>query len=71
MVGGGIKGNVPPGTIVKAVTTISPRLKKTSNEQAANGGMDIESVQDAAARAPRQFRSMDRAVTTQDSRVTP
>ena len=66
MVGGGVKGNVPPGTIVKAVTTISPRLKKTSNDQAANGGMDIESVQDAAARAPRQFRSMDRAVTTQD-----
>jgi predicted phage baseplate assembly protein len=65
VVGGGTKGNVPPGTIAKAVTNI-PRLKKTSNEQPANGGMDIESVQDAAARAPRQFRSMDRAVTTQD-----
>jgi baseplate J-like protein len=65
VVGGGVKGNVPPGTIAKAVTTI-PRLKKTANEKAANGGMDIESVQDAAARAPRQFRSMDRAVTTQD-----
>jgi hypothetical protein len=65
VVGGGVKGNVPPGTIAKPVTSI-PRLKKTSNEQAANGGMDIESVQDAAARAPRQFRSMDRAVTIQD-----
>jgi baseplate J-like protein len=65
VVGGGVKGNVPPGTIAKVVTTV-PRLKKISNEQAANGGMDIESVQDAASRAPKQFRSMDRAVTTQD-----
>jgi baseplate J-like protein len=65
MVGGGIKGNVPVGTIAKAVTTIA-RLKKTWNAEAANGGMDMEAVEDAAVRAPRQFRSMDRAVTTQD-----
>jgi uncharacterized phage protein gp47/JayE len=65
LVGGGAKGNVASQTIAKVVTTID-KLKKSSNEARATGGMDAESVQDAAARAPRQFRSMDRAVTAQD-----
>lgn len=65
LVGGGAKGNVPKETITKIVTSID-QMKKCSNGEAANGGLDIEAIADAAARAPRQFRSMDRAVTVQD-----
>ncbi len=65
LVGGGAKGNVPSGTITKVVTAIDG-LKKSANDQAANGGLDIEAIQEAAVRAPRQFRSMDRSVTAQD-----
>lgn len=64
-VGGGAKGNVPPHTITKIVNK-PPKLAKCTNQAQATGGIDVEAVEDAAARAPRQFRSMDRAVTTQD-----
>ena len=65
LAGGGEKGNVPAGTIVKPVVAIGA-LKASSNEKVANGGMDIEPIEEAAARGPRQFRSMDRAVTVED-----
>ena len=65
LTGGGAKGNVPLRTIKKFVGSLKP-LKVLFNEKPASGGMDPESVRDAAARAPRQFRSMDRAVTVQD-----
>lgn len=65
LVGGGAKGNVAAGTITKVVTVVD-KLKKSANDQAANGGLDAEAIAEAAVRAPRQFRSMDRAVTTQD-----
>jgi hypothetical protein len=65
LVGGGAKGNVPQDTIVKSIDVSDP-LQLVSNVKAANGGLDIEPVQEAAARGPRQFRSMDRAVTAED-----
>jgi uncharacterized phage protein gp47/JayE len=65
LVGGGAKGNVAPYTITKIVTPIQ-HLQKVGNRAPATGGADAEAAADAAAVAPRQFRSMDRAVTTQD-----
>ncbi len=64
-VGGGRKGNVPPGTITEAVTSIDG-LEEVWNEHPASGGRDAESVQEAASRGPRQFRTMERAVTASD-----
>ena len=63
--GGGSKGNVPAGSIVTAVTAI-PDLKKVYNPLAATGGSDREPLADAVRRAPRQYRSMGRAVTEAD-----
>jgi hypothetical protein len=65
LVGGGAKGNVAPQTITKIVTPVGT-LKKASNLGPATGGDDAEPADEAAVLAPRQFRSMDRAVTTQD-----
>jgi hypothetical protein len=65
LVGGGNKGNVGAGAIAKAVTTID-RLAGVRNELPATGGADTEPTAEAAARGPRQFRSMGRAVTAAD-----
>lgn len=64
-IGGGVKGNVPALSIAKAVTTIAD-LKKVFNPLAATGGSDRETLANAVMRAPRQFRSMGRAVTAAD-----
>lgn len=66
--GGGAKGNVPPHTIVKAVTKITG-LEVVFNEQAASAGADPEATADAVQRGPRLFRSMGRAVTAEDYEV--
>lgn len=64
-VGGGAKGNVPPRTITKAVTTLTG-LVELFNEAAASGGADAEVIGEAAQRAPRLFRARGRAVTAED-----
>ena len=64
-VGGGEKGNVPAASILTAVTAIA-NLKKVSNALAATGGSEREPIAEAVERAPQQFRSMGRAVTSQD-----
>lgn len=64
-VGGGGKGNVPPNTIKKAVTTID-QLKWVFNGQAASGGADAEPSAEAVRQAPQQFRAMGRALTARD-----
>ena len=63
--GGGEKGNVPPNTITKAVTSID-FLEGVYNELAASGGTGPEATDEAAQRAPQLFRSMGRAVTAAD-----
>src|SRR5262249_22585647 len=63
--GGGAHGNVPAQSITKSVASIDG-LKQVVNEQQASGGQDTETVADAAARAPRLFRAMGRAVTADD-----
>jgi hypothetical protein len=64
-VGGGVKGNVPAGSISKVVTAITP-LKMVLNLKAASGGTEAEATADAVVRGPQQFRSMGRAVTASD-----
>lgn len=64
-VGGGTRGNVPPNTITKAVTTIRD-LKRVFNERPATGGAAHESSSEAALRGPHLFRASGRAVTAQD-----
>lgn len=66
LIGGGTKGNVPAESIVTVVTPIADSLKKVFNELAASGGSAREQIADAVQRAPRQFRSIGRAVTAPD-----
>lgn len=64
-VGGGRKGNVPPYTIVKAVTPID-QLEHVFNDSPAVGGTDAESTEEAVAKGPQVFRAQQRAVTATD-----
>lgn len=64
-IGGGARGNVPALSIDTAVASIDG-LEEVWNRRQASGGQDAQSVADAAARAPNQFRTMGRAVTAGD-----
>ena len=65
MAGGGIKGNVPPFSIVKAIGKIDD-LEVVYNENQASGGSDAERSEDAVKAGSQVFRSMERAVTARD-----
>lgn len=64
-IGGGLRGNVPALSITRSVASI-PGLEEVFNRRQASGGQDAETVGEAAARAPRLFRTMGRAVTAGD-----
>ncbi|TVP48071.1 MAG: putative baseplate assembly protein [Gemmatimonadales bacterium] len=63
--GGGRHGNVPARSITEPVGDI-PELEAVFNERSGTGGRDAEGIEEAVTRAPRQFRSMGRAVTARD-----
>jgi hypothetical protein len=63
--GGGMAGNCAAGTVVQLKTTV-PYVDKVSNPEPAMGGSDAESLAAMVARAPRQLRHQDRAVTVED-----
>lgn len=67
-VGGGLKGNVPAGTIETIVDASQLVLNgiKVSNSRAATGGAERESIEHAVMHAPAVFRSLKRAVTEDD-----
>ena len=67
-VGGGIKGNVPPGSIQTVLEAPALALLgiKVSNPAAATAGADRETIGHAAFLAPSAFRSQNRAVTVGD-----
>jgi predicted phage baseplate assembly protein len=73
-VGGGALGNVAAGTIATLKTAL-PQVKSVSNQRAAAGGADAETIDQAKLRAPSGLRSRDRAVTAEDfadlARTTP
>lgn len=67
-IGGGIKGNIPPGQqwTFESTGLKNAPLAKIVNIQAAVGGAPRESIEHAVKHAPGIFRSRKRAVTEED-----
>lgn len=63
--GGGLDGNVQAGKLNTLKTAI-PFIAQVKNREAAVGGLDAETLEDAMIRAPGLLRSQDRAVTEAD-----
>lgn len=62
-VGGGILGNVPPGT---TFTSSVSELRAITAPAGGTGGTEAESIDAARILAPRLYRAQDRAVTADD-----
>jgi predicted phage baseplate assembly protein len=63
--GGGVAGNVPRGALSVPKSSI-PYVARVTNRQAAVGGLDAQSLDDARLRAPQVLRTRTRAVTADD-----
>jgi predicted phage baseplate assembly protein len=63
--GGGVAGNVGAGTLTGMRTTI-PYVAAVENIEAAAGGVDAETVDNAKRRGPQSLRTGARAVTVED-----
>ena len=63
--GGGVRGNVPRGTLSVLKTSI-PYVSQVINRQPALGGRDAQTLEDAKMRAPQMLRTRTRAVTAED-----
>jgi predicted phage baseplate assembly protein len=63
--GGGRRGNVARG-MLRVQRDPVPFVSSVTNRSAAAGGVDGESVEDAAERGPLLLRTLDRAVTAED-----
>ncbi|MBO0821689.1 MAG: putative baseplate assembly protein, partial [Nocardiopsaceae bacterium] len=63
--GGGRAGNVARGTLTMLRTSI-PYVTRVENREAARGGVDGETVEEAKVRAPITLRAAERAVTPRD-----
>ncbi|MFI1829798.1 putative baseplate assembly protein [Streptomyces sp. NPDC020412] len=63
--GGGRAGNVARGA-VRILRTSLPYVSEVANREAARGGVDGETVEEAKVRAPITLRAQERAVTLRD-----
>jgi predicted phage baseplate assembly protein len=63
--GGGLRGNLARG-VLQVQRDPVPFVSSVTNRKAATGGVDAESVRDAAVRGPLLLRTRDRAVTAED-----
>jgi predicted phage baseplate assembly protein len=63
--GGGTGGNVGAGSITDVQTAVDS-LDEVTNHWPAENGADEEPVEDTKARAPKELKARDRAVTPQD-----
>ncbi|MGX1915049.1 putative baseplate assembly protein [Streptomyces phaeochromogenes] len=63
--GGGRTGNVARGA-VQVLRTSVPYVSEVVNREAARGGVDGETVEEAKTRAPITLRAQERAVTLRD-----
>ncbi|MBK3571108.1 MULTISPECIES: putative baseplate assembly protein [unclassified Streptomyces] len=63
--GGGRSGNVARGA-VQILRSSIPYVSEVVNREAARGGVDGETVQEAKTRAPITLRAQERAVTLRD-----
>ncbi|MFI1004271.1 putative baseplate assembly protein [Streptomyces galbus] len=64
-VGGGRAGNVARGAI-RVLRTSVPYVSSVVNREAARGGVEGETVEEAKTRAPITLRAQERAVTLRD-----
>ncbi|MCB9736269.1 MAG: putative baseplate assembly protein [Deltaproteobacteria bacterium] len=64
-VGGGSAGNVPASTVNEMMSTLA-FIEEVTNPYAAAGGCDMETVEEAKARAPHMLKARNRAVTIDD-----
>jgi len=69
-IGGGVRGNVPPGTIDQTVQGVLPSGAQTPvllrNAERGSGGEPPQTVEEARFFAPRFAKSNDRAVRKED-----
>jgi predicted phage baseplate assembly protein len=63
--GGGLVGNVAANTLTVLKTAL-PYVEQVANREAAQGGKDAESLENAKMRVPGYLRSLGRAVTATD-----
>ncbi|MCP2342440.1 putative baseplate assembly protein [Actinomadura rupiterrae] len=63
--GGGHAGNVARGALCVLRSSI-PYVARVTNREAARGGVDAETLDEARRRAPITLRAQDRAVTPRD-----
>lgn len=63
--GGGAAGNVARGAISVLRSSV-PYVARVDNREAARGGVDGETVENAKLRAPHMLRMQERAVTAED-----
>jgi predicted phage baseplate assembly protein len=63
--GGGVKGNVPAGSL-QMLTTSLAYVARVTNLERASGGRDPEVLEEVVARARRELRAQRRAVTPED-----
>ena len=63
--GGGIIGNVGPGTVTVLKSSI-PYVASVTNFEAARGGTEPEDIERAKMRAPQVIKACNRAVTAED-----
>ncbi|MGH3903011.1 MAG: putative baseplate assembly protein [Pseudonocardiaceae bacterium] len=63
--GGGRRGNVARGLLTVQRTPV-PFVTRVENRHPASGGVEAETVSNAAARGPLLLRTRDRAVTAED-----
>ena len=66
--GGGAGGNVARGAISVLRSSV-PYIARVENREAARGGVDGESVDNAKLRAPDALRMQERAVTAEDYEI--
>lgn len=64
-VGGGRRGNVPAGQIENLQSSLA-FVENVVNPEAANGGCEMEPIEDALRRGPQRLRHQHRAVTAED-----
>lgn len=63
--GGGTQGNVPASRL-QFLQSAVPYIDSVTNMQAAEGGRDQETLEEAVMRARRELRAQHRAVTAED-----
>jgi uncharacterized phage protein gp47/JayE len=63
--GGGARGNVGAETITDLQTNVAG-VSAVTNYNASGGGFDEESIEETKARAPKELKARDRAVTAED-----